>query len=104
MMQFDTARLVQLQTLDTEASQNGNGASATDIERRVKIVEAMAPEIVSRYERLKMRYSQPVVRLVGGVCEGCRVRLAASMAFRLRTGGTLQSCDHCGRFIYFDGD
>jgi predicted nucleic acid-binding Zn-ribbon protein len=103
-MQFETSRLVQLQTLDTEATQNGSGLSPADRERRGKIVEAMAPEIVSRYERLKQRYSQPVVRLVEGVCEGCRVRLAASVAFRLRSGGTLQTCDHCGRFIYFDGD
>lgn len=102
-MKFDTARLIQLQALDVEA--NGHGLSASDQERRGKIIEAMSPEIVSRYERLKSRYQRPVVRLVGGaVCEGCRVRLAASVAYRLRSGGALQTCDHCGRFIYFDGD
>ena len=102
-MIFDTARLIQLQSLDVES--NGHGLSQADQERRGKIIEAMSPEIVSRYERLKSRYQRPVVRLVGGqVCEGCRVRLAESVAYRLRSGGSMQTCDHCGRFIYFDGD
>ena len=103
-MKFETARLIQLQALDAEASQNGQSLSPLEIERRVKIVQAMPPEIVSRYERLKSRYQRPVVRLVGGICEGCRVRLAASAAFYLRSNGSFQICDHCGRFIYFDGD
>lgn len=103
-MKFETARLIQLQTLDTEADQTGPTPSVADAERRGKIVQAMPPEIVSRYERLKKRHLRPVVRLVGGVCEGCRVRLAASVAYRLRSDGSLEVCDHCGRFIYFDGD
>lgn len=103
-MKFETARLIQLYALDTEAGPNGQTLSQSDMERRGKIVQAMPPEIVSRYERLKSRYQQPVVRLVGGVCEGCRVRLAASAAYYLRSNGSFQTCDHCGRFIYFDGD
>jgi len=103
-MKFETARLIQLQTLDMEMSQNGTALPAADLERRGKIVQAMPLELVSRYERLKSRCQRPVVRLIGGVCEGCRVRLAASTAQRLRTDGSLQICDHCGRFIYFDGD
>jgi predicted nucleic acid-binding Zn-ribbon protein len=103
-MQFETARLIQLQTLDSEAKQNGSSLSPEDVERRGKIIQAMPPQIVSRYERLKGRYGRPVVRLVGGVCEGCRVRLAASVAYRLRADGALQICDHCGRFLYYDGE
>jgi predicted nucleic acid-binding Zn-ribbon protein len=103
-MKFETARLIQLQTLDAETHQNGTSPSVGDIERRGKIIQAMPPELVSRYERLKGRYQRPVVRLVGGVCEGCRVKLAASVAYRLRSDGSLQVCDHCGRFIYFDGE
>jgi predicted nucleic acid-binding Zn-ribbon protein len=103
-MKFETARLIQLQALDSEVGQNGSVLTVPDMERRGNIVQAMPAEIVSRYERLKNRCQRPVVRLVGGVCEGCRVRLAASAAQRLRTDGSLQICDHCGRFIYFDGD
>jgi len=103
-MKFETARLIQLQSLDMELGQNGSAATVRDMERRGKIVQAMPTEIVSRYERLKSRCQRPVVRLIGGVCEGCRVRLAASVAQRLRSDGSLQICDHCGRFIYFDGD
>jgi predicted nucleic acid-binding Zn-ribbon protein len=103
-MEFETARLIQLQQLDAEVTQKGRGATPTDVERRGKIVQAMPPEIISRYERLKGRYQRPVVRLVNGVCEGCKVRLAASAAHRLRANGLLQTCDHCGRFLYFDGD
>jgi len=103
-MKFETARLIQLQTLDTEVTQNGSALSVMDMERRGKIVQAMPAEVVSRYERLKGRYRRPVVRLIGGVCEGCRVKLAASVAYRLRSDGSLQVCDHCGRFLYFDGD
>jgi len=101
-MQFDTARLIQLQDIDAKA--NGKGLSPEDQERRCKIIEAMPPKIVSRYERLKSRYQRPVVRVVDGVCEGCRVRLAASIACRLRSDGSVQVCDHCGRFIYYEGD
>ena len=101
-MKFETARLIQLQTLDAELGQKA--PSSADIERRVKIVQAMPLEIVSRYERLKSRYQRPVARLIAGACEGCRVRLTASAAHRLRTDGSVQICDHCGRFVYFDGE
>jgi len=101
-MKFETARLIQLQMLDAELGQKA--PSPAELERRVKIVQAMPLEIVSRYERLKNRYQRPVARLVGGACEGCRVRLAASAASRLRTDGSVQICDHCGRFVYFDGE
>jgi len=103
-MKFETSRLIQLQALDTEITQNGSVLTVSDQERRGNIVQAMPPEIIARYERLKKRCQRPVVRLVGGVCEGCKVRMAASAAYRLRSDGSLQTCDHCGRFIYFDGD
>jgi len=99
-MEFETARLIQLQALDAEVNPEG----PADPDRRVKIIQAMPPEIVSRYERLKKRFLRPVVRLVNGVCEGCRVRIPASTAYKLRASGMLQTCDHCGRFLYFDGD
>jgi predicted nucleic acid-binding Zn-ribbon protein len=103
-MKFETSRLIQLQALDTEVGQNGSVLTVPDMERRVNLTQAMPAELVSRYERLKSRCQRPVVRLVGGVCEGCRVKLAASVAQRLRVEGSVQICDHCGRFIYFDGD
>ena len=103
-MKFETARLIQLQALDTEVQKTGEAMTSADTERRGRIVEAMPREVVSRYERLKDRYPRPVVRLVGGVCGGCRVRMAASVVQRLRTNGMMQVCDHCGRFIFFDGD
>ncbi|MBM3334364.1 hypothetical protein FJY63_06860, partial [Candidatus Sumerlaeota bacterium] len=87
-MKFETARLIQLQTLDVELGQKT--PSTADIERRVKIVQAMPLEIVSRYERLRSRYQRPVARLIAGACEGCRVRLAASAAHRLRTDGAVR--------------
>jgi len=101
-MNFEAARLIQLQALDNEMRKTGE--SPQDNLKRDKIVSAMPPQIVSRYERLRGRYPQAVARLVGGVCEGCRVRMANSLAQRLRAQGTMQICDHCGRFIYFDGD
>lgn len=104
MMKFETARLIQLQALDNEVQTTDETRTPVEADRRGKIIEAMPPEIVSRYERLKTRYARPVVRLVGGVCEGCRVRMAASIVQQLRTNGSMQTCDHCGRFIFFDGD
>jgi len=62
---------------------------------------AIDPANVRTYDRLRVRHGGAVVVGVKQrICLGCRVTLTGAYEQRLRQGGTLVSCQSCGRFLY----
>jgi predicted nucleic acid-binding Zn-ribbon protein len=39
-----------------------------------------------------------------GNCGGCHLNLPPQVVHNAKTGGSLTSCDYCGRILYFPGD
>ncbi len=73
-------------------------ASALD-EKIQELKEGLDPPIKTRCERGFPALGRMVVPVIGGVCYGCFVSIPTS-----RSGPpnqAVESCESCGRFIYF---
>jgi len=71
-------------------------------ERRSKLSNAVPPQLLSEYERLRARLGGvAVARLVGGACSGCHLTLSASELdhIRHRGPGEVIHCEQCGRIL-----
>jgi predicted nucleic acid-binding Zn-ribbon protein len=72
------------------------------LDRKIAEVEGeLDPRIRKRYDRLAVGMNRVVVPAINGVCYGCFVSVATSVASDPREREKLLNCDHCGRFIYF---
>lgn len=106
--------LVQLQDIDLMLREVRNPEIATQEERlgfslgNVKALERTRERLASRldeqllrtYERVSRKSPRVVVRVAGGVCQGCRMSLPTSSASRNPPATSLESCQNCGRILY----
>ena len=59
------------------------------------------PQTVEFYQQLKKQKKQAVVKVVQGICRGCRISLPSIELQRAR-GGSLVQCSSCGRILFLD--
>lgn len=58
--------------------------------------------ILSRYEFIRSRLSNPVIVPVeGGVCKGCNINIPPQSFIELQKGEQILSCPNCQRLIYW---
>lgn len=74
-------------------------------ERRQRLVGAVAPASLSRYEALRQRGNgRAVAQIEQGRCQGCRIELPSSLIQQARQsaagGRELVQCQSCGRLLY----
>ena len=78
-------------------------ASRTDLEkkRRTLMAKLPAPE-VSRFDRLfSHRQGRAVVKVEGGICTGCRVKIRSPFLMQMREAKAPLTCESCSRILYF---
>lgn len=106
--------LVQLQDIDLMLREARNPEIATHEESlgfalgNMKALERTRERLASRideqllrtYERVSRKSPRVIVRVEGGVCQGCRMSLPTSSASRNLTGTSLENCQNCGRILY----
>ncbi len=66
-----------------------------------QVMEELDPGVRRRYDRLAGGIDRAVVPVINGVCYGCFVSVATSVASDPAERAKLRNCDHCGRFLYF---
>jgi len=70
---------------------------------RARIVASLDPAALYRYEDLRKRIGELAVVLVEDkTCGGCRMTLSASVLRRLQQEESFQTCENCGRLLYFE--
>lgn len=73
-----------------------------EIERK-KSCELIPPPILSRYNFIRDRLSQPVVVAVSnGVCTGCYISVPPQTFVELQKGEQILNCPNCQRLIYWE--
>jgi hypothetical protein len=76
--------------------------AADTLEVRIaELVAELALPIRRRYERIAGHVHRVVVPVIGGICYGCFVSVPTATAGEMDPNAELQSCEHCGRFLYF---
>ena len=70
-------------------------------EDRRKLVSAIEPTWLARYERLFAKQKDAAIALVEhGTCGRCHMKLSPSQIVEARKPDTLTLCDFCGRMLY----
>ena len=71
---------------------------------RVKIDELagqLSTPVGRRYQRIRGTVDRVVVPVIAGTCYGCYVSVPTATSGEMDPNAVLQSCEHCGRFLYF---
>jgi len=110
--------LLEIQDLLTKARELEAGTDLDELERshfhldpetaaklvREKVREledSLPPQVGQRYTRIRGHLDRVVVPVLNGTCYGCFVSVATATAGEADPNASLQTCEHCGRFLYF---
>lgn len=66
-----------------------------------ELEEQLDDRIRRRYQRIAGHVDRVVVPVLNGTCYGCFVQVATATAGEQDPNAELQTCEHCGRFLYF---
>jgi len=108
-MNDDLRRLISLQELDLlikerekeeEAGFHLQGAEEFK-KARETIISFLPPHLYRKYQRLKERYGNAVVPVVGGICQGCFILLPTSLVSQKNKNERIHTCPNCGRILYW---
>lgn len=98
-------QLIQLQELafaKEEQKASGSKMPLAQLEKAIANLHAQLPEeVADRYDRLQKRYPLAVVPLAHGSCSRCGLAVPASVVNAAKAGDSLQTCPHCGRFLFY---
>lgn len=67
---------------------------------RERLASRIDEQLLRTYERVSRKSPRVIVRVEGGVCQGCRMSLPTSSASRNLTGTSLENCQNCGRILF----
>jgi predicted nucleic acid-binding Zn-ribbon protein len=72
------------------------------LEQRIEeLVGRLSLPVRRRYQRIAGQLERVMVPVIAGTCYGCFVSVPAATAGETDPNAELQSCEHCGRFLYF---
>lgn len=72
------------------------------LRQKIGDLSALLSEPVRRrFQRIEKRLGRVVVPVIAGTCYGCFVSVATATAGEVDPNAELQSCENCGRFLYF---
>jgi predicted nucleic acid-binding Zn-ribbon protein len=117
-MDVQLTLLLEIQDLDAKAKELETGsdlgvlershfgidlshAAATLREKMVELEGQLSEPVQRRYRRIAGHVDRVVVPVVSGTCYGCFVSVPTATSGELDPNAALQSCEHCGRFLYF---
>jgi hypothetical protein len=67
---------------------------------RAALASTTPPHLLAQYEALRATFSNPVVAIQSGTCGGCKIRVSANTAERVRAGREIVTCEHCSRILF----
>ena len=97
LQEIDAAAKVQEEEFNLDI-----GDATDQLDAKIaEVVEELEPTVRSRYKRLDEALDRVVVPVINGMCYGCFVAVPTAIATDPEERAKLQSCAHCGRFLYF---
>lgn len=76
--------------------------AVAQLDERISAVEdELDPQTRGRYDRLASNLHRVVVPAINGNCYGCFVAVPTATASDPEQRRSLNTCAHCGRFLYF---
>ncbi|HTS15934.1 MAG TPA: PTS sugar transporter subunit IIA [Verrucomicrobiae bacterium] len=98
-------QLIQLQELNfakEEQKASSSKMPLAQLEKSIAEIRGqLPPDVAARYDRLQKRYPLAVIPLAHGSCSRCGLAVPPAVVNATKAGEQLQTCPHCGRFLYF---
>lgn len=70
---------------------------------RKALAAQINPHLLKRYEQIRARQGNVgLVRVTGSTCPGCQISIASEVLKELKARSPNQSCDNCGRMLYWE--
>ena len=70
--------------------------------KRTALTVEMTPFLLSQYQSLHSKFSDPIVAIDHTTCSGCKLKLSGSTVERVRGSLSIVTCEHCSRILYID--
>jgi len=91
----------ELESLEEEHFNIDPAEAVRQLEDRIAGLEdELDARIRRRYDRVAGSLERVVVPVINGVCYGCFVSIATSVARDQDPNDAVQTCENCGRFLY----
>ncbi len=90
----------QIAEIVREMSDTETGRLAALRAERVRLATAVPPYALAQYEALRATFPNPVAAIEHGTCGGCKIRVSANTAERVRAGREIVTCEHCSRILF----
>jgi uncharacterized protein len=69
---------------------------------RDEAAKAVRPDVLKKYNAIKMRRGLAVVAVHNGTCRGCNMNIPPQLFNQLQRGNAIELCPNCHRIIYWD--
>lgn len=69
---------------------------------RDSATQAVRPDVLKKYNTIKMRRGLAIVPVVNGTCRGCNMNIPPQLYNQLQRGNAIELCPTCHRIIYWD--
>lgn len=91
----------EMQEVEEEHFNIDTDEAIEELRKKIEELEGdLSRPVQSRYRQIAGRMDRVVVPVINGVCYGCFVSIPTATAGEQDPNEELQSCQHCGRFIY----
>jgi hypothetical protein len=70
--------------------------------QRDAFIAEVQPEVLRRYNHIRMRRGLAIVAVTDGVCQGCHMAIPPQLYNILQRRNSLELCPTCARIIYWD--
>ncbi len=78
----------------------------TEIEKAQENIERiskeLSPAILKKFKDLEESKGSAAAKSDNGVCQGCKMRISAVTADKIKKGYNVVYCDNCGRILYYN--
>lgn len=97
--EYDALRVVcQKEKDDASIDMLAIDKKMEELEKRVN------PTLMTRYKRVRLHHSMPIVEVKDGKCSGCNMSLPSLAIRRLVGEDMILECENCGRLLYADNN
>jgi predicted nucleic acid-binding Zn-ribbon protein len=92
--------LLRVQQIEEELKKEAKACQLELIQELADTRMGIPMELIRAYDRAKKRYSNVIVRLENGVCQGCYLAASTGVALIAKAGKSIHICEHCSRLVY----
>ena len=95
----DVTLLIRLMRIESLCKSEKGQADAMD-EKIQQLRSCISSRVLAHYDRLRARFSEPIVPVEEDICLGCNIQLSSSFGQELRDSHNIMTCPNCTRFLY----